>query len=260
MEATNRTRLRRMSVFFLIFVLPLFASACANEMAANLHLKSGMAYIEARQYAAAIKELLAAEKENPGDPAIKYYLGMSYHLKNLPDEAVKYLTRAVELKPDYSEAYNYLGLVYDGIGRYDDAIRSFQNAVSNILYETPSYALNNMAWSYFKKGDYESALARFKEAMGQENNLFSRAMLEKNIGMVYFTKGDMSQASAHLSRSLNMAPEFTEAHYWLGKVYAATKKRGAAVREFQEVVKAAPESEFGIRAKEELEKLPGNRR
>jgi tetratricopeptide (TPR) repeat protein len=225
-------------------------------MAANVHLKSGTAYIESRQYAAAIKELLEAEKNNPGDPTIKYYLGIAFHMKNLPEEAVRSLTGAVELKPDYSEAYNYLGLVYDGMGRYDEAIRSFQKALSNILYETPSYALNNMAWSYYKKGDYESAIARFKEAVGQENSLFSRAMLEKNIGMVYFRMEDMPQASLHLKKALDMAPEFTEARYWLGKVYAATKKRSAAAREFQEVVKAAPESEFGIRAKEELEKLP----
>ncbi|MFB3926120.1 MAG: tetratricopeptide repeat protein [Syntrophales bacterium] len=253
METPNREN--GLKVLFISTLLLVYAAGCANEKAANIHLNMGLAYLESRQYSSALKELMDAEKENPQDPRIHYYLGITYHAKNLPDEAIRELKKAVEIKTDYSEAYNYMGMVYDGMGRYDLAIQSFKNALSNILYETPSYAMNNMAWSYFKKGDYDSALLQFSEALKHEPNMMNHAALEKNIGVVLYRKSNPNSAVMHLKRSLEIAPDFVEARYWLGKCYLLNKDRKSAISEFNAVIKAAPDSEFALRARSELDSM-----
>ena len=73
---------------------------------------SGTANIQAGQYTPALKELLEAEKLTPNDPTVHYYLGIAYERKGFIDDAVREFQKAIALKPDYSEAINFLGTIY----------------------------------------------------------------------------------------------------------------------------------------------------
>ncbi len=236
----------------LLLFLP---AGCANQEAAGIHLKSGIAYLEARQYTPALKALLDAQKENPDDPQIHYYLGILYHEKNLENEATREFERAIALKPDYSDAYNYVGLIHASAGRHDEAIAAYKKALSNLLYETPSFSWYNMGLSYLKKGSYDEALKSFNEAIRNDPNQFNHARYETEIGKAYLKKGEADKAGLHFSRAVKIAPDFLEARYGLGKSYQLQGRNPLAVREFQTVLTAAPDSELGLKAREEIESL-----
>jgi tetratricopeptide (TPR) repeat protein len=54
--------------------------------------------------------------------------GQALFFAGRPEEGVAQLKRTLELDPDHAVALSYLGLVYAGMGRYDDAIDAFARA------------------------------------------------------------------------------------------------------------------------------------
>jgi tetratricopeptide (TPR) repeat protein len=238
-------------LFFLCGMTGCATSGWKKERA-SAHLDVGIAYIKSGQYTDALKELLEAQKCSPENPEIRYYLGISYHGKGLIKKAIAELKKAVDLKPDYSEAHTWLGTIYLNMGLWDEAIEEFNKALSNILYATPAAALYNMGWAYYKKGDYRTALAKYNGAVKREPNTILLPLIERNMGIVNFELGDVDKSVSHFKKSLEIAPSLAESHYWLGRCYIKQKNREEAIEEFRTVIRLAPKSEFGKKAKEDL--------
>ena len=234
-------------------------AACANtaklqEQAGN-HIQIGSAYLASAQYTTALKELLAAEKLTPDDPKIHYLLGIAYYGKGLPDMAIAEFKKALLLKPDDTEAYNYLGAVYMEKGRWDDAIAAFNQSLANIFNETPSTSLYNLGRAYHEKRDYDRALNYYREAAAKDPESSLMMLIEKNIGMCLYAKGETEEALRHFQKSVTLAPSLVESHYWIGISYQKLKRRADAATAFQNAIRLAPESEFGKKAKESLRNL-----
>lgn len=265
---TEKAILRRRKTFiaacylFAVFTLLAGAASCSmkNPKLASLYLDKGVSYIQQGKYTFALRELLEAVKLNPDDHVIHYYLGIAYNGKRLTPEAIAEFKEAINIKPEYSDAHNYLGTVYSEAGRWDEAIEEFNKAASNILYETPSSALNNMGYAYYKKGDYQTALSKFDEAVKREPNTLLMPLISKNRGMTLFAKGQINEAILNLKKSSAEAPDFTETHYWLARCYLEMKNVEAAKNEFLIVLRIAPDSEFGVKAKAGLEAIAAGSR
>jgi type IV pilus assembly protein PilF len=254
-------RIRVGLVILLTIILTGVMTSCAgkNPQLAGICRDKGIAYLQQGQYTSALKELLDARNINAYDPSIRYYLGVAYHGKKLSQEALASFKDAISLKPDYSDAHNYLGIIYAEMGSWDQAIGEYQKAVANILYETPASAYNNMGYAYFKKGNYQAALASFDEAYVKDPNTTLSPLIEKNRGMTLFATGRIKQAIQRLGKSIENAPDFPETHYWLAKCYLELKDTKTASQEFQFVLKTAPDSEFGIKSKEGLAAIDASR-
>jgi type IV pilus assembly protein PilF len=222
---------------------------------AGIHMNLGTAYIESNQYNPALKELLEAEKYTPNDARIHYYLGITYHGKSLSDKAIAEFKRAIDLKPDYSEAHNFLGILYTNAGQWDMAIDAYKKALTNILYDTPALALNNMGWAYYQKGDYPMAMSKYYEALSREPNTVLMPIIEKSMGLVSLKLDQPEEAIRHLKKALAVVPNYIEAQYWLAECYAKKNDWENAKKQFQLLAKTAPDSEFGIKAQKRLDDL-----
>ncbi len=252
----NSIRLAKLVMIPLLF---LGLAACANtaklQEQAGSHIQIGSAYLHSAQYTAALKEFLAAEKLTPNDHHVHYLLGISYYGKGLPDMAIAEFKRALALKPDDTEAYNYLGAIYLEKGRWDDAIGAFNQSLSNILNETPSTPLYNLGRAHYEKREYDRALAYYREAAAKGPQGSLMILIEKNIGMCLYAKGETEEALRHFQKSVALAPSFVESHYWIGMSYQKLRRRADAAAAFQNAIRLAPDSEFGRKAKESLRNL-----
>ena len=215
----------------------------------------GMAYIEANQYNSALKELLEAEKYTPDDARIHFYLGIAYQGKGLGDKAISAFKRAIDLKPDYSEAHNFLGILYSNTGQWDMAIAAFNKALVNIVYDTPAAALYNMGWAYYQKGDYATAMNKYHEALNREPNTVLMPIISKNMGLASLALGQVNEAMRHFKKAIAVVPNYSEAQYWLAECHIKNKSWEEAKTQFQALAKAAPESEFGLKAQNRLNDL-----
>ena len=219
------------------------------------HIRIGTAHIQAGQYTPALKELLEAEKLTPNDPTVHYYLGIAYERKGFVDDALKEFQKAIALKPDYSEAHNFLGTIYLARGNYDEAIASFNKALLNPLYETPSVPLYNMGRAYKAKGDLKGAYASFSEAIRKEPSSHLMFALELNLGVIDYQEASYQEAEKHLARSVQLASNLAETHYWLGMTQMQLRKRKEAAESFKKVIQLAPESDWAVKSRENLKRL-----
>lgn len=222
---------------------------------AGIHINLGMAYIEANQYNSALKELLEAEKYTPDDARIHFYLGIAYQGKGFGDKAIAAFKRAIDLKPDYSEAHNFLGILYSNAGQWDMAIAAFNKALANIVYDTPAAALYNMGWAYYQKGDYAMSMSKYHEALSREPNTVLMPIIAKNMGLASLGMNQVDEAIQHFKKAIAVVPNYAEAQYWLAECHVKKKNGEEAAAQFQALAKAAPESEFGLKAQKRLNDL-----
>jgi Flp pilus assembly protein TadD len=256
MDRPKDRKARKRAAGFLWLLIIVSLAGCANqarlqELAAN-HIRIGTAYIGTGQYSGALRELQEAEKLTPDDPRVHYLLGIAYYRRGLSDRAIVEFKRAIELKPDDSMVHNDLGVLYLERGRWDDAIASFTQALANVLYETPATALYNLGRAYFEKKMYDPALKVLQDALASEPYTSLTPLIEMNMGMVWFAKGDTEEAIRHFLKSIELAPPLVESHYRLGLCYRKIGRNEDAVTAFQTAVKLGPDSEFGRLAREQL--------
>lgn len=141
-----------------------------NKQKAKRHTDMATAQFHSGNYTAALKELLGGGEADPGRSAGSLLPRPRLRGEGDEQRCGQEAKKAVELKPDYSEAHNDLGKLYFNMGQYDSAIESFNRALANPLYESPSFPLYNMGRAYYMKGDYMMALAKYDEAVAREPN------------------------------------------------------------------------------------------
>ncbi len=252
----KKTRSWTMGVAVLVMIVAGCTTDAELKEKAKGHIRIGEANIQARNYTQALKELQEAEKLTPNDPRVHYDLGIAYDNKGFVDEAVKEFQKAIALKPDYSEALNYLGTIYlEKQGRYDEAIVLFKRALANPLYETPSVPFFNMGRAYVSKGDLKDAYASFSEAIRKEPNSYLVPVLELNLGVIDYKQGAYLEAEKHLTRCVERATDLAEGFYWLGMTKMQLRKPKEAAESFQKAIKLAPESEWAVKSRQNLNRL-----
>jgi type IV pilus assembly protein PilF len=259
MTVCNYQDKNQYSLWLLVPVVFLVLASCTNTpwhaQQAEVFLNKGISYIEIGRYNNAIKELMEAEKYSPQNPKIHYYLGMSYHYKDMKDMAMEELKKAIALDANYSEAHNYLGTLYLDSGHWDQAIEEFQLALRNYLYDTPAIALYNMGWAYYSKADYNAALARYEEALRKDPMTNLRPKIEKNIGLVYIKQAKRAQAKMHLEKAISLDPSLLDAYFFLAETCLEIRDTANAKKYFRQVVSLAPQSPFGQKSLEYLHSL-----
>jgi tetratricopeptide (TPR) repeat protein len=223
-----------------------------KELGEN-HLNIGTAYVEGGDYTAALKELLEAEKYSQENPKVHYYLAVAYFGRGYNEKAIEACETAVRLKPDYSMAYNFLGTLYYSRKQYDKAIAAFNNALTNILYETPEMSLYNMGRAYYQKGDYGRALTYYKEAELKDSRRELLPLIEQEMGKAKYAQADIDGAISHFKKATALVPNLVESYFWLGECYSRQKRMLEARRAYEMVVKLAPASDFGVKAKQALQ-------
>ena len=79
--------------------------------------------------------------------------------------------------------------------------------------------------------------------------------IEKNIGLIYIKQSNLVQAKEHLERAVALNPSLHDAHFFLAEIYLKIQDTANAKKSFQQVMKLAPQSPFGQKAREYLQSL-----
>ena len=78
-------------------------------------------------------------------------------------KAVKSLERAIELDPNYADAYAFISYLYVGVGEPDEAAAAIESAM-NLNPQYPYWYIQNRAVIRYMQGDYDAAIADFEKA------------------------------------------------------------------------------------------------
>ncbi|MBI4682007.1 MAG: tetratricopeptide repeat protein [Nitrospirae bacterium] len=195
--------------------------------------KIGYSYLDNGQVNEAFIEFQKALALNPHNKEALYNLGyISSIFKKFP-EAISYYKRALSIDPAYSEAINNLGVLYSETGNWDEAIKYFKAALDNAVYLTPAWAYSNLSYAYYKKGDYLNAENAVKDAL-LRNPVSPKAVYI--LGLIYLETHNDEAAIEEFKKAIGMLPDYTDAHWELGKAYFKTGKKARALKHFELVV------------------------
>lgn len=155
-------------------------------------------------YEAAVNALDRARVLNPVAPTVPMSLAQLDVAKGKTETAKKFIEEALALKQDY----------------------------------TP--ALTLLAQLELESGNLDRAIERAEAASVFEP---SNAIFHFQVGVLKFEKKDYQGAGEALTRALTIAPEYSNARYYLGRTYVALKDFEKALVEFNEVLRLNPENQ-----------------
>jgi tetratricopeptide (TPR) repeat protein len=167
----------------------------------------GCDYFLLEDYVAADQCLTKSVELDPGDARARYYLGRTKYNEKRFDEAVRAFTECLKLDAKNVKAADNLGLAYEALGKTEDALAAYRNAVA------------------LDAGTVTRSLGPYL-----------------NLGTLLAENDRASEALPYLEQAVQIAPGDGRAHRELGKAYMAVNRLEEAQRELEKAVTIEPES------------------
>jgi Tfp pilus assembly protein PilF len=210
--------------------------------------------LRARRWPDALRELDGALAIDGAFAEAYLARGLVYEFGYSKDEdSARDYRRAIELRPDYSEAHNDLGQLLARQGRYDEAIREFDAALQNMYYGEAYVARCN-------RGEALHALGKKEEGRQEMRSCLAAAPRYcagyRAFGRIEMQDGRSKEALELLGRYTELCGTVADAWLQLGlaqmKVGDADAAR-SAFRKCAEVAGADPAGEECSRAADRLQ-------
>ncbi len=113
-------------------------------------------------------ELIYQEVLNkePNNPDALHLLGLIKHQKGRHEDAVEYISKAIQLKPNTTIYYGNLGMVYDALGKEQESAENYKKALEiDSQYETAYLAYYNLGVFHNNNGKITEALEHFDKSL-----------------------------------------------------------------------------------------------
>lgn len=180
------------------------ASNSTEYLLMELYYRRGMGYLQKLDYQKAILDFQTITTRHSANPLGHYALGVAYSSQPEPDytEALIELNQAINLAPQFSEAYLSRGLVFAAQGDFNRAIMDFNQAIN---------LSNTLVKAYYARGQAFGALGKFDNAIKDFSQVitldegYAEAYRER--GISYAALGDKDQAIIDFKMYQNLSPQ-----------------------------------------------------
>lgn len=133
------------------------------------------------------------------------------------------LEQAVQLDPQYADAHNSLGAVYEQLGEYDRSIAHYQQALQ--AQESALFYFN-LGRAQLLRGDAQAAVAANERAIALDPTF---ADAYNNLGAAYLALDDIERAFAAIQTGLQLDDDLPTLHKNLGRALLAQDRPAEAV-------------------------------
>lgn len=228
---------------------PYDAAAAANGYALDF-IQRGL-LVDAARHLRAFTEIYA------NSPTIYYDLGQIDNTLGLFAEALACGAKAIALKNDYTEAYDLMGNVYFKVGDFENAVRSYKNALQ--LNARDPLSSFNLACAFHELGDDANAEKNWLEAVRLENaapaagapSRTNADALEHSLtvkvepvsapscqylGLLYAGQGKTQQAIEYFEKAIAFNPKALVPHLEIGRIYLEQNEPRKAEEHFKTYV------------------------
>jgi serine/threonine protein kinase/Flp pilus assembly protein TadD len=123
--------------------------------------------------------------------------------------------RAIELSPNYANAYDGYGFYFKATGQHEDAIRSCQRALE--LDPLSLFVQLSLGWAYYFARRYDEALKQSRRVMEMDPNF---GFAHWHAGMNYIQKQMYDEAIESFRKAINLTGAVPTFISYLGHSYA----------------------------------------
>ncbi len=180
--------------------------------------------------------LSKVDTKNPYHAGIRasslYTRALAERMKGDLLKAVQTFSEAIEINPDFSEAYYRRGICYHYLGDDKLAITDF-NEAANINFSDPRASLWQ-GFTHAKMGDFQDALRAYGNALAASDR-YTPAYL--NRGLAYMALGEYDKALTDFNDAVRLEPTNSDYYFKRGLAYEALRNAEKAVDSFQAAIR-----------------------
>ncbi len=158
----------------------------------------GLSYVNLQKYAEAEKyfdKLLYVQKK----PEIFFIQANIHKQLKKYDTAISYFEKAIQLNPNFSEAYNNLGNTKKRVGKIDEAIFCFEKAIQ--LKENNIEAYLNLANIYKENRHFNKLIKIYEKILSFNQNDLKTLY---NLGSAYLFLGNISKGKYYFEKIIQI--------------------------------------------------------
>jgi len=163
--------------------------------------------------------------------------GNALNADGRPAEAVASFDRAISLNPTYADAFTNRGIALKRLKRLDDALASASQSIR--LNPRRAEAYNNRGDTLVSLNRHTDALADFDKAIALRPD-YADALV--NHGIVLKALNRLEQAVASHDRAISIAPAHSQAHRHRASALRDLKRLDEALDSYRRAVTVAPRS------------------
>jgi serine/threonine protein kinase/Flp pilus assembly protein TadD len=180
----------------------------------------------------AIRFLSVAVGLRPQSPGARVNLGMVLKKAGRLDEAIAEFHEALRLKPDFAAAHYDIGVVLANKGQLADAIREYGEAL-RLRKDYPEAHLN-LGEALAHRGRLEEAISEYREALRVRP---SYPEAHVNLGNALVARGQLDDAFAEYREALRLRKDDPFARYNLGNLLKGRGRLDEAIAEYREAIR-----------------------
>lgn len=202
---------------------------------ANTFFNLGKTHLKLSLYDEAIKAFNQAIQIKADFTEAYNGLGDAYLYSGRPQEAISAYTQAIKLNPNYAEAYNGLGVAYADTYRPEESIKALKQAIRLRPDSPANFYFAGL--TYKKLGKRKEAIEALREAI-RLHSKFENAY--SALGSIYFDAKEYDAAIEVYSSLAQLKPDSVEAHSRLANSLFYLGKNQDAIREYELIIKLSP--------------------
>lgn len=165
-------------------------------------------------------------------------------------ESVGHLQKAITVYPEFYEAHLLLGTAFMDAREWKKAEAAFERAAELKTRSAP--ALLSLGEVYWREERYEDAEKALLDGLKLEDKSWHGYF---TLARLYWDLGNIAKAGPAIGRTLQLKPDFAEAHLLAGNILLRINQQQRALIEYQDYLRLEPKGEFAVQARELVEKL-----
>jgi|WetSurMetagenome_2_1015567.scaffolds.fasta_scaffold82291_3 tetratricopeptide (TPR) repeat protein len=224
--------------FYLLLLLVVIFIGCSKVFNSNKTNKNKSTdTIVKLNFSQNIEELNKRIQNNPND-AEAYYSRAAFNIFKSIDSAIADYTKAIEIKPDYTEAYVGRGDLYWNSKNNDKAIADYNKALE--IDSNLQEAYSGRGFAYFYSKNYDKAKFDFSKAIEFMSNDSTIYVSEEKKYFIYYCSGwakvateDYKNAISDITVAITIFPNDTNAYLTRGDIYLILNNKDKACEDYK---------------------------
>ena len=155
--------------------------------------------------AAEIKKSVA-QNNKYFDALLELEQGNNFYFQKNYQSAIQAYSRAINLNPNFAEAYNNRGNSFFQLQNYSQAVQDLQTAVNFNNFDARIH--NNLGSAYLLQNLYDAAINEYTQAINLNKNIFT---FYYNRALAYCYKNNFQAALPDAQRAMQLNPASVEA-------------------------------------------------
>ena len=164
-----------------------------------------------------------------------FALAVKNHRENNLDVAIRLYNQIIEIDPNYLNAHNNLGNIFQELGDTQRAIGFFEK----VIEIDPNYifAYYNLGLIFKKLGDLKKTINYYKKIIEINSE---HTAIHNNLGIIYADLGEHKKAISCYEKVIEIDPNNLDAHYNLGTTFNTIRDYQKAKDCYEKAIKIDP--------------------